>query len=150
MKEGLGEGACSLVRINSGEKDRKSGIAGLWKAHIRCLARMLSAIPGSMSLHMDTNYLICLIMRDTVRLLKTFIRASRCSMWLPGLYHAITHEPDCAAFSSSCSLAVATSSTCVDGDIIYPSPAECIRIPDSISTARAEHGASFSEARMTE
>ncbi len=45
MREGLGDGACSLVRINSGDKDRKSGLGGLWQAQIRCL----SSIPYARS-----------------------------------------------------------------------------------------------------
>lgn len=35
MKEGLGDSACSLVRINSGDKEKKSGLAGLWQSQIR-------------------------------------------------------------------------------------------------------------------
>ncbi len=35
MKEGLGDCACSLVRINSGDKQRKSTLAGLWHSQIR-------------------------------------------------------------------------------------------------------------------
>ncbi|KAK9833051.1 hypothetical protein WJX74_005623 [Apatococcus lobatus] len=35
MKEGLGDAACSLVRINSGDKDKRSGLAGLWHSQIR-------------------------------------------------------------------------------------------------------------------
>lgn len=35
MKEGLGDAACSLVRINSGDKEKKSGLAGLWQSQIR-------------------------------------------------------------------------------------------------------------------